>query len=304
MALLLVLVGCGRTAVLDSRVTQSEDAGAPDAGLPADAGQVDAGLVDDAGLGDAGLLDAGGSFDAGCSALSCVEQGVECGAAFDGCGGSIQCGTCVQRTGMCAGTGSCVDGRCEYASGSATFTASSWQLLDEEFPSRAVSTRIHIRDDAKACGGYGANRSLVRWDLTSLAGHTVAGPATVSFTYTWGWSQYLNGPSRSAEIHEVTAAWIPATSWATAPPWNPTPWSSAMMPTSMNSEARFLIPGSAVQRWVDDAATNDGVLIKFTDEDCPNPRWPCELGSTCDSSQPNNITCAMTDPPRLTVPCN
>ena len=39
---------------------------------------------------------------------TCVQQGLVCGAASDGCGGSLQCGTCPGGTSCSAGQ--CVKG--------------------------------------------------------------------------------------------------------------------------------------------------------------------------------------------------
>ena len=44
-----------------------------------------------------------------CKALTCVDQGIECGPAGDGCGNGINCGTCPMGE-TCGGAG--VPGKC------------------------------------------------------------------------------------------------------------------------------------------------------------------------------------------------
>ncbi len=53
------------------------------------------------GLGDAGTNPDGGSI---CPAKSCADQGFDCGQAGDGCGGTIDCGTCTAAA-FCGGGG-------------------------------------------------------------------------------------------------------------------------------------------------------------------------------------------------------
>ncbi|MFW6369211.1 MAG: hypothetical protein ACOC0J_01360 [Myxococcota bacterium] len=73
------------------------------------------------------LLASGGLMLAGCDdeciPATCEELGAECGEQDDGCGGTIDCGTCDSPpAAQCDGniavnygaTGQCVDGQCEY----------------------------------------------------------------------------------------------------------------------------------------------------------------------------------------------
>ncbi|MBI2387990.1 MAG: hypothetical protein HYV09_00105 [Deltaproteobacteria bacterium] len=60
-----------------------------------------------------------------CKALTCAEQGIECGPAADGCGGLLACGTCVSPK-TCGGGG--VPGKC----GSATCTPKTCTAMGVE----------------------------------------------------------------------------------------------------------------------------------------------------------------------------
>ncbi len=68
------------------------------------------GGVGDTDQGDVPGLNPDGSSDAACAgATTCAKQGIECGSAGDGCGGTIQCGTCTAPD-ICGGGG--VAGKC------------------------------------------------------------------------------------------------------------------------------------------------------------------------------------------------
>src|SRR5262245_28961421 len=47
----------------------------------------------DLAFGDDAVL-AGSGTDPNCQKRTCADQGIECGAAGDGCGGLIECGAC------------------------------------------------------------------------------------------------------------------------------------------------------------------------------------------------------------------
>lgn len=100
------LVGCGGSVSTLSQQTTSDDSGAsttestPPAGK--DAGAQDATPSPEAQAPEAATLEAGdpetgdpfeASVDA-CQPATCQSLGFTCGTASDGCGGSLNCGTC------------------------------------------------------------------------------------------------------------------------------------------------------------------------------------------------------------------
>jgi hypothetical protein len=180
-------------------------------------------------------------------------------------------------------------------SGSITLISTTWDMIDEGIPARAVPTRIHVRDDAIACGGRGVVRTLVRWDVSSLRGRVVTGNASAAFTLTSDWEYNATG-GRFVAIFDVLTAWNAATTWSSAPSWNPMPWSSVEMFPMVGSVVTFDVPMQGVVNWIDNPSANNGILLKFANETCAMPRWPAELGSTC-------AMCALSSPPRLVVPC-
>ena len=84
------------------------EAAAFDASLPFEAAPVDATSTSDAWLSDGAVSDDAVSdavADAkGCRPRTCVELGYDCGLNADGCGGTIDCGTCLAPA-FCGGAG-------------------------------------------------------------------------------------------------------------------------------------------------------------------------------------------------------
>ena len=82
-------------------------------------GVLDAGH-DDVTLKDAGSLRMGGGNSVSCSGLTCARLGYTCGITGDGCGGMLDCGTCVGpetcggggKFSVCGGSGPCTPKTC------------------------------------------------------------------------------------------------------------------------------------------------------------------------------------------------
>jgi hypothetical protein len=96
--LLAFVFACGAT---ESVPATNEDAGA-DANADVDASSSATGDAGDASAADGPRV---------CKPRTCPEQGIECGAAGDGCGGSIDCGNCKsgKRCGAPGVSSKCVD---------------------------------------------------------------------------------------------------------------------------------------------------------------------------------------------------
>lgn len=88
----------------------SMDAGASDGG-GLDGGTPDSGM-DGGGMADGGVTDGGngGPTDAGCVPMTCAQLGKSCGSLSNGCGMTLQCGTCSRGqtcdANVCVGGGS------------------------------------------------------------------------------------------------------------------------------------------------------------------------------------------------------
>lgn len=140
--------------------------------------------------------------------------------------------------------------------------------IDEEFPNTVRNTRLHIRDDAQACGGLGAVRSIARWDVSQVT-CTNPGAVHVRWIYAHDFNQYGGGP-RQVSVHALTNAWSGNTvTWSNAPSWDPTP--VGVMALDDVPDASIYLPVSL------DAGVN-GLMLKFSSETCPPPRWPAEIG--------------------------
>jgi hypothetical protein len=70
-------------------------------------GVLDCGPCTEAGesCGGAGVPNQCGAGTGGCNPLTCSDQGIQCGAAGDGCGGLLDCGGC--ETGYTCERGAC-----------------------------------------------------------------------------------------------------------------------------------------------------------------------------------------------------
>lgn len=90
--ILVAFVGCG----------QAESTSTQEGGVPSDAGQ-------ETSVTDA--LDA--PTDGACIPRTCADLGVSCGRALDGCGGTVECGSCpAGKTCGAGGPNLCGDGSC------------------------------------------------------------------------------------------------------------------------------------------------------------------------------------------------
>lgn len=163
-------------------------------------------------------------------------------------------------------------------------TATVGLMIDEEFTTWA-RPRVHLRDDARACGGRGAVRTLSDWDFSGTLGLKATGSATVRFRYNYGWDGY-GGPARTVSLHQVTSAWDGGAAWASAPAFDVVPLGSATLSPVVGTTVEFPVPAALVQGWIDDPSRRHGVLFKFLSETCPSPRWPAEF-----------------DAPVLVIPC-
>jgi hypothetical protein len=169
--------------------------------------------------------------------------------------------------------------------GTVRVRATEWVLVDEEFPNWARTERLHLRDDAKACGGVGAVRTLVRWDLSALRGLQLAGPGAAQFRYAYGWDGYA-GPARVVALARVRGSWDASTPWAALPATELSYLGTSTLQPVIGATLEFPIQAQVLREWVDGAGPNDGVLLRFLNEDCSRPRWPADF-----------------DPPELRLDC-
>lgn len=146
-------------------------------------------------------------------------------------------------------------------------TASDRALIDEEYPQLVRNHRLHILDDAKACGGFGSVRSIARWDVSNVDCADIAA-VHARWTYAHDFEQYSGG-SRQVAVHQLSSAWSQnSATWSNAPTFDPVPL--AVFTLHDVPDASIVLPVSL------DAGVN-GLMIKFTDETCAPPRWPAEL---------------------------
>ena len=113
-------------------------------------------------------------------------------------------------------------------------------------------------------GGSLATRPMMKFDLSSYAGSEVTGDATFR-TYVVGPNNpdYWHSQSRRVDLYQLTAAW-----GADTVSWNTRPGSSFISSlwiqydhVSDNGYVEWTTPQSIVQSWLDDPASNHGVMI-------------------------------------------
>lgn len=101
---------------------------------------------------------------------------------------------------------------------------------------------------------------LIRFDLGNLAGRTVTGDATLSLSFL----AFCCGANMNYSVHAVSSAWSEATTnWVNKPAWGPA-ISTANYDVSgwmVGHKAAFTISQSQVQGWINNGATNFGVIL-------------------------------------------
>jgi hypothetical protein len=151
-----------------------------------------------------------------------------------------------------------------------TLPAIERAYIDEEFPATVRNTRLHIRDDAKSCGGFGAVRSVARWEVSAVSCTDIVA-VHVRWIYAHDFNEYAGGP-REVAVHELRGSWFSNTiTWFNPPPFDPVPVGRQLLSD---------VPDASVYVPVTLSAGMNGLMLKFTSETCPGPRWPAELGFT------------------------
>jgi hypothetical protein len=140
-------------------------------------------------------------------------------------------------------------------------------MLDEEFPDRVTNTRLHTRDDARACGGFGAVRSIAKWDISCVPCLATA-QARVRFVYAHDFNQYSGGP-RQVGVRQLYGPWSGTTAtWNNAPLVDSAVWGDVTLDN---------VPDASIVMPITLDAGIDGLMLRFVSETCPAPRWPAEI---------------------------
>lgn len=112
---------------------------------------------------------------------------------------------------------------------------------------------------AIAPGGY-QSYPLIRFDLGNFTGRTVTGDATLSLSFL----AFCCGTHMAYSVHAVTSAWSEgATNWMNKPGWGPAISTGTYDVSGWTAghKAAFTISQSQVQGWINNGATNFGVIL-------------------------------------------
>jgi hypothetical protein len=131
----------------------------------------------------------------------------------------------------------------------------------------ALPTTSYGSDQLMLAAGTGT-AALVLFDLTPFAGHTVTGPATLSFVFR-GIGNDTQG-TVSFNVHRALSSWNEATTWNTfgvnpgvtaGEDFDATVEGSYTAFRSLNQGISLTIAASVLQGWIDNPASNRGLLI-------------------------------------------
>jgi hypothetical protein len=90
----------------------------------------------------------------------------------------------------------------------------------------------------------------------------------VRWVYAHDYEQYAGGP-RQVSIHELRGSWTGASAtWNSPPPFDATAW----FVTELDD-----VPDASIFVPVTLDAGVFGLMLRFTSEACPSPRWPAEI---------------------------
>ncbi|HZH78784.1 MAG TPA: hypothetical protein VEY88_22335, partial [Archangium sp.] len=96
--------------------------------------------------------------DTTCTPVTCSSQGAQCGAISDGCGGTLQCGTCGSGY-TCSSANACVPGTPAPPAGSLTYSATNTNSAQQSTTNRTFTLNAGDTLEVGTCGLTGATAS-------------------------------------------------------------------------------------------------------------------------------------------------